>query len=70
MPRDSLSFKDVWREIALCHRKEWSIFMSDFIPTWCKCGATKKKNPLRTVSERVSSTQSRGRTGTGRPTGV
>ena len=38
--------------------------------TWCKCGARKKKNPLRIASKRVSSTQSRGRTGTGRPTGV
>ena len=32
--------------------------------------ATEKKNPLRIASKRVSSTQSRGRTGTGRPTGV
>ena len=38
--------------------------------TWCKCGASKKKNPPKDISGRGSSTQSRGRTGTGCPTGV
>lgn len=36
-----------------------AIIIFDEFSTWCKCGATKKKKPLRIASERFSSTQSR-----------